>query len=112
METIDRLFNDYQEEAIKTAFYTGDGLVYCTLGLTGEAGEFAEQVKKMLRDDDGKLTVERKLRMIKELGDVLWYLANLADSLDVGLGEIAEANLNKIRDRKERGVQRGSGDDR
>jgi len=104
--------NEYQEKAKSTAFYTGDGLIYCTLGLTGEAGEFAENVKKMLRDDGGELTAKRKEALIKELGDVLWYIANLAQSLDVDLNMVGEVNLAKLRDRKDRGVQGGSGDNR
>ena len=104
--------NKYQEEAVKTAFFTGDGVVYCTLGLTGEAGEVAEHVKKMLRDDNGELTPERKELIIKELGDVLWYIANIADSMEVDLVTVAQTNLDKLQDRKKRGTQRGSGDNR
>lgn len=104
--------NKYQEEAVKTAFFMGDGVVYCTLGLTGEAGEVAEHVKKMLRDDNGELTPERKELIIKELGDVLWYIANIADSMEVDLVTVAQTNLDKLQDRKKRGTQRGSGDNR
>jgi len=103
-------FNEYQKEAIKTAFYTGDGLIYCTLGLSGEAGEFAEHVKKMLRDDNGVLTKEKKKSLIGELGDVLWYLSVLANELDTDLESVVEYNLEKIKSRKKRGVQKGSGD--
>ncbi len=105
-------FNEYQEEALKTAFFTGDGLVYCTLGLTGESGEFAEHVKKMLRDDGGQLTLERKKSLLKELGDVLWYMVNLANSMDSDLETVAQMNLEKIQDRKNRGVEKGNGDNR
>jgi len=104
--------NEYQKEAVKTAFYTGDGIIYCTLGLTGEAGEVAEHVKKMIRDDGSKLTPTRKEKLIRELGDVMWYLANLADSLDVDLDTVAEINLEKLHDRLKRGTHRGSGDNR
>ena len=103
-------FNEYQKEAIKTAFFTGDGLIYCTLGLSGEAGEFAEHVKKMLRDDNGILTDEKKKSLIGELGDVLWYMSVLANELDIDLEEVVQYNLEKIKSRKERGVQKGSGD--
>ena len=100
--------NDYQLKAISTAIYpTGYRVIYPTLGLTGEAGEVAEKVKKTLRD--GGLNVE-SLR--KELGDVLWYLAALARDLGLTLEEIAQENLKKLQDRKDRGVLKGSGDDR
>jgi len=101
-------FNEYQEEAKKTAIYpTEYRLVYPTLGLTGEAGEVAEKVKKMVRD--GKLDTDG---LKKELGDVLWYLAALASDLGVTLEEVATANVVKLRSRSERGVIGGSGDNR
>jgi len=103
-------FNEYQKEAIKTAFFTGDGLVYCTLGLSGEAGEFSEHIKKMLRDDKGVLTHDKRKSLIGELGDVLWYLSALAKELDTDLESIAQYNLEKIKGRKERGTQSGNGD--
>ena len=103
-------FNDYQKEAIKTAFFTGDGLQYCTFGLCGETGEFAEHIKKMIRDDGGDLTDERKKSLIAELGDILWYMSVLAKELDTDLESIAQYNLEKIKSRKERGTQKGSGD--
>jgi len=104
--------NEYQERAIKEAFYEKDDVVYNALGITGEAGEIADHVKKMLRDDGGKLTDDRRESLKKELGDVLWYLANMARRLDLTLEEVAEANIKKIIDRKERGTQHGSGDNR
>ena len=101
-------FNEYQEEAKKTAIYpTEYRLVYPTLGLTGEAGEVAEKVKKMVRD--GKLDTDG---LKKELGDVLWYLAALASDLGVTLEEVAADNVAKLRSREERGVIGGSGDNR
>jgi NTP pyrophosphatase (non-canonical NTP hydrolase) len=105
-------FNEYQKEAIKTAFFTGDGLQYCTFGLCGEAGEFAEHIKKMLRDDEGILTEEKRKSLIGELGDVLWYISLLAKELDTDLESVVQYNLEKIKSRKERGTQKGSGDDR
>ena len=104
--------NEYQKLAIKTAFFTGDGIVYCTLGLTGEAGEVAEHVKKMIRDENGEMSQKKKELLLFELGDVLWYLANLANSLDTDLNTIAELNLKKLHSRLERGTHRGSGDKR
>lgn len=104
--------NKYQQLAVEKSFFTGDGVVYCTLGLTGESGEVADHVKKMLRDEDGKMSLERKELIVKELGDVLWYLANLADSINVDLETVANTNIEKIQSRLERGTQRGSGDNR
>jgi NTP pyrophosphatase (non-canonical NTP hydrolase) len=102
------MFNEYQEEAKKTAIYPAEyRLVYPALGLTGEAGEVAEKVKKMVRD--GKLDAEG---LKKELGDVMWYLAALASDLGVTLEEVAAANVAKLRSRAERGVLGGSGDNR
>ena len=104
--------NEYQKKAAKAAFYEKDDVVYCALGITGEAGEVADHVKKMLRDDNGKLTKKRKEELEKELGDVLWYVAKMAGRLDLTLEEVAKTNLNKIADRVARGKQRGSGDNR
>ena len=82
------------------------------LGLAGEAGEVAEHVKKVLRDDGGEVGPERRAAMSKELGDVLWYVAQLASELDLDLDEIARENLDKLFSRQRRGVLSGSGDDR
>jgi len=104
--------NEYQEIAIKEAFYEKDDLVYNALGITGEAGEIADSIKKMFRDDGGKLTEERRESLKKELGDVLWYISNMAKKLNISLDDVAKTNIKKIRDRKARGVQHGSGDNR
>ena len=104
--------NEYQEKAIAEAFYEKDDITYNALGITGEAGEIADHVKKMLRDDDGVLTPERREILKKECGDVLWYVANMARRLGVTLDEVGEANIKKIQDRKNRGVQHGSGNNR
>jgi NTP pyrophosphatase (non-canonical NTP hydrolase) len=82
------------------------------LGLVGEAGEVAEKYKKVIRDKEGIIGKEDKDLIIKELGDVLWYTAMLAKYLGVSFEDIAIANINKLSSRKERGVQRGSGDNR
>ena len=105
--------NEYQEEAIKTAGYgEGQKIIYPTLGLTGEAGEVAEKVKKVLRDNAGVFTDEQKLEIAKEISDVLWYCATLARDIGYTLEQIAEINLQKLRSRQERGVISGSGDNR
>lgn len=108
-------FDDYQKQAIKTAINQDEdfkNLMYRTLGLVGEAGEIAEKIKKIIRDKDSKISVDDKQEIIKEMGDVLWYLQALADSLDVSFSAVAEINLDKIHSRKNRGVTRGSGDNR
>jgi len=103
--------NDYQLLARATAIYK-DPIIYPTLGLNGEAGEVAEKVKKMMRDDAGVLTKDRKKLLIKELGDVLWYLANIASDINVTLEDIAKSNLQKLNLRKEKNMLHGDGDNR
>lgn len=108
--------NEYQTLAADTATYPEKGglmgLVYTSLGLTGEAGEVSEKVKKLLRDHGGELNTELKEGLIKELGDVLWYLAQCSKELGVTLEEVAAVNLFKLQSRKERGKLKGSGDNR
>jgi NTP pyrophosphatase (non-canonical NTP hydrolase) len=106
--------SDYQALSRATAVYpeAGDNLLYPTLGLCGEAGEVAEKVKKMLRDDGGVLSAERRDALAKELGDVLWYVAQLATEAGLELDAVAEANLQKVLSRQQRNVLQGSGDNR
>jgi NTP pyrophosphatase (non-canonical NTP hydrolase) len=106
--------SDYQERSRATAVYPGAGanLLYPTLGLCGEAGEVAEKIKKMVRDDAGVLSPERREALAKELGDVLWYVAQLATEAGLDLDAVAAGNLDKLMSRRERDVLRGSGDDR
>lgn len=105
--------SDYQRQSRRTAEYPRAAwLAYPGLGLAGEAGEVAEHVKKVLRDDGGEVGPERRAAMSKELGDVLWYVAQLASELDLDLDEIARENLDKLFSRQRRGVLSGSGDDR
>ena len=107
--------NDYQEQALATAKYPGQGglmgIVYGGLKLNGEAGEFAEHLGKAIRDDDC-ITPERRVLMLKELGDVLWYVAALASELHSTLDDVAHINIAKLADRASRGVLGGSGDNR
>ncbi len=103
--------NEYQMKARKTAIYNKDyKIIYPTLGLTGEAGEVAEKVKKHLRDSTD--IEELKKQIILELGDVLWYIANLAADLNLSLETIAIENLIKLNSRKQRNKLHGSGDNR
>ena len=105
---------EYQNQSRTTAVYpnAGANLTYPALGLCGEAGEAAEKVKKAIRDDGGQLTPARRAALAAELGDVLWYLAQLATEAGLDLDEIAEENLHKLLSRRERGVLQGSGDRR
>jgi NTP pyrophosphatase (non-canonical NTP hydrolase) len=104
---------EYQRLSRSTAQYPrNEALTYPALGLAGEAGEFADHAKKVIRDDGGLVTPERREAMAKELGDVLWYVAQLSTELELDLDEIARQNLEKLRSRQARGVLAGSGDDR
>ncbi len=105
--------SDYQRQSRRTAEYPREAwLAYPALGLAGEAGEVAEHAKKAIRDDGGKITDERRAAIAKELGDVLWYVAQLASELGLELDQIAQGNLDKLLSRQARGVLSGSGDDR
>ena len=88
------------------------GFIEKVLGLTGEAGETADKIKKILRDKNGVLADEDRLAIAKELGDVLWYLASIARYLDVPLSEVARGNIEKLESRYQRGKIHGSGDER
>jgi len=106
-------FSTYQKQALTTAVYPGRGegnFIYPTLGLAGETGEICEKIKKIIRDDGGVISDERKMLLGKELGDVLWYIATLASELGLDMGEIAEGNLEKLAARKQSGKLHGSGD--
>jgi NTP pyrophosphatase (non-canonical NTP hydrolase) len=105
--------SEYQRQSRRTAEYPREAwLAYPALGLAGEAGEVAEHAKKAIRDDAGKISDERRAAMAKELGDVLWYVAQLASELDLDLDQIAQGNLDKLFSRQARGVISGSGDER
>lgn len=107
-------FKEYQEKSRKTAIYpeAGNNFIYPTLGLSGEAGEVAEKIKKAIRDKEGIVDEERKKEIEKELGDVLWYVSQLASELKLSLKEIAEKNIEKLYSRMDRGKLKGDGDNR
>lgn len=106
--------NDYQKQARSTAVYPkiGHNIVYVALGLAGEAGEVAEQVKKIFRDDGGIITEERNKKLVKELGDVLWYTSQVAFELYTTLNTVAKENLAKLDQRRKEGKLHGSGSNR
>lgn len=109
---------DYSKQAMTTL--TADHnfgeidarLMAQVLGLLGESGEVAEKFKKLLRDHDGKLTAETKAELLKELGDILWYVNSVACLLGSNLEQVAADNLAKLASRKQRGQIKGSGDNR
>ena len=90
-----------------------DGLyVEKILGLVGEAGELADKYKKIIRDRASQISDTDREELVKELGDVLWYVATLARYLGVGLGEVATKNVAKLSDRYQRHLIQGEGDNR
>jgi NTP pyrophosphatase (non-canonical NTP hydrolase) len=107
-------FDLYQDAAESTALYPdkGDNIYYPALGLAGEAGEVCEKIKKIMRDQNGHFTEDNVEEISKELGDVLWYVAMVAVEFNIALSSVAEDNLAKLLDRQERGVLKGSGDNR
>lgn len=106
--------NEYQELARQTAIYPQElRVIYPTLGLTGEAGEVAEKVKKTIRDRQADFQQEDTRRALaKELGDTLWYLASVAADLGLTLEEVAQMNVEKILSRQQRNMLHGTGDER
>ena len=111
-------FDEYGKQAITTL--TSDHaygdfsaeLMAQILGLVGESGEVAEKVKKLIRDRNGELTDEIKAELLKELGDILWYVNAVAELLGSDISSVAANNLQKVLSRKDRGVTKGSGDNR
>jgi len=107
-------FEEYQKKSRVTAKYpdAGKNFIYPTLGLAGESGEVAEKIKKVIRDKGGVVDAETKELIQKELGDVLWYVSQLATELELSLDDVAEKNIEKLYDRLERDKIKGSGDNR
>ena len=107
-------FNEYQTKSRRTAGYpaVGHPMIYPTLGLVNEAGEVAGKIKKVFRDKGGEINQETREALKAELGDVLWYIAQICTELNLSLDDVAEANITKLYDRLERGKIRGDGDNR
>ena len=108
-------FDGYQKKALETAIINPDPLMDKTIwamGIAGEAGEVLEKWKKIVAYKNGKVTTEDLEGLKKELGDVVWYVAVMADSLGLSLSEVMEFNVEKLTSRKKRGTQKGEGDNR
>ena len=111
-------FDEYQKKAAKydlseaTTDLKAVGFIEKVLGLTGEAGETADKIKKILRDKDGIVSEEDCDLVVKELGDTLWYIASIARYLDISLSEVAKGNIDKLESRWQRNKLHGEGDKR
>lgn len=107
-------FNEYQKLAGRTAMYAKSDkefiLMYLCMGIAGESGEIIEKVKKTIRNDAGIITEEKKEAIQKEIGDVLWYLSQLAAALEIPFDDVAVGNIKKLAERAERGVIKSEGD--
>ncbi len=107
-------FDEYMKKSAVTANYPDmeHNIYYPTIGLAGEAGEVANKVKKIMRDQGGVIAHSSRLAIADELGDCLWYIAALCRELDISLDKVAEKNIKKLYDRLERGKLQGDGDTR
>lgn len=104
-------FEDYQSQTYSTNLYPEDMMLFClALGINSEAGEIADKIKKFYRGD--QMDTGLKLLLMGEIGDILWYISESANYLGVGLSEIAQMNIEKLKDRAKRCVINGSGDER
>ena len=110
--------DEYQKQALNTAYTDPnyvDSLMDKTIwamGIVGEAGEIIEKWKKMVAYNSGEMTDAFVADMKKELGDVVWYVAVLANSLGLSFEEVMQHNVEKLKSRKARDVIKGSGDNR
>lgn len=107
-------FKEYQEKSRQTAIYKnqGENYIYPSFGLAGETGEVMEKIKKLIRDKDGIIDDEFKKEIAKELGDILWYLAQLSTEFGISFQDVADGNIEKLFSRKNRGMLHGNGDNR
>ena len=109
--------DEYQKQAALTDVITEGkdanfGRMYLSMGLAGETGEVIEKVKHIIRDQEGEVDAEKLESLKKEMGDVLWYLSQLAHAFNLSFNDIAEHNIKKLTDRAERSVLKGQGDTR
>lgn len=112
MKTINE-FNEYQKLVIDTKIYPSDmQIIYPMIGLCGEVGEVSEKIKKTIRDKNKLFNDDTNFEIIKELGDVLWYIAAMAHDLGYDLSEVAQFNAEKIIYRKDTNKIHGEGDNR
>ncbi len=109
-------FSEYQRKARMTAIYPAKGefggLIYCSLGVQGEAGELSNKIAKVLRDGKGEITAETREGISKEIGDMLWFMSQLCAELDIDFSTIPTDNLDKLAKRFKSGTIQGSGDNR
>lgn len=111
-------FEEYQKKAVTFDHMSGNkditslDFMAKVLGLVGESGEFADKIKKIYRNNGGKMSEDERKELLKELGDVLWYVAVVAHYLDADFESIAVANLEKLEDRLSRNVIASKGDNR
>lgn len=109
-------FDKYEKLASRTGVFEGkvaeNPLMYLGLGVTSEAGEVADKIKKIMRNDQGIISPEKKEALKLELGDVLWYLSQISKNLSIPFSEVAQANIDKLWKRHQEGLIKGSGDNR
>ncbi len=107
-------FNEYQQKSRETAIFPDEDnhFIYAALGMMGEAGEVAEKIKKIWRDKEKKVNNEDREEIKKELGDVLWYMSQLALEIGIDFDDVATNNINKLQSRLQRKVLHGNGDNR
>ena len=104
---------EYQDKALSSAIYKKEhSIIYPTLGISGESGEIAEKIKKVLRDKDSVFSDETKLEIAKEIGDVLWYCNALSRDLGFTLEQVMQMNIDKLESRVQRNLISGNGDNR
>lgn len=110
--------DEYQKKAVTFDHMKGDkditsiDFMAKVLGIVGESGEFADKVKKLYRNNGGTMSDDERKELLKELGDILWYIAVTAHYLDADFESIAAVNLAKLEDRLQRNVIASKGDNR
>lgn len=89
------MLNQYQAFQKTTSKQDWD-LNYLGVGLGGEVGELLNEIKKMYRDDNSQINKDRLEKIVKEMGDVMWYLTGIANKLDINLETVLETNIEKL----------------